>query len=89
MKPSRSGSSVGVSKVSSEEDFEDSIEIAFKADDRIIIEEFLDGREIDCGLFKNNNELVVLPLTEIITDNEFFDYEAKYTNGKANEITLS
>ncbi len=87
VKPARSGSSVGVSKVSNEEDFEDSIEIAFKADNRIIIEEFLDGREIDCGLFKNKNELVVLPLTEIITDNEFFDYEAKYTNGKANEVT--
>ena len=87
IKPARSGSSVGVSKVSSLEDFDKAITEAFKADNRIIIEEYINGREIDCGLFLNNNELNVLPLTEIITDNEFFDYEAKYTKGKANEVT--
>ena len=87
VKPARSGSSVGVSKVSNADEFENSISKAFEADNRIIIEEYLDGREIDCGLFKNKKELIILPLTEIITDNEFFDYEAKYTKGKADEVT--
>ena len=87
VKPARSGSSVGVSKVSNADEFEKSISKAFEADNRIIIEEYLDGREIDCGLFKNKKELIILPLTEIITDNEFFDYEAKYTKGKADEVT--
>ena len=87
VKPARSGSSVGVSKVSTHEEFDKAVINAFKADNRIIIEEFINGREIDCGLFQNNKELNVLPLTEIITDNEFFDYEAKYTKGKADEVT--
>ncbi len=87
VKPARSGSSVGISKVNSKDKLKSAIDKAFQCDDRVIIEEFIDGREIDCGLFMNKNELVVLPLTEIITNNEFFDYEAKYTKGKANEIT--
>lgn len=87
VKPARSGSSVGITKVNTSEELDNAITCAFKADTRIIIEEFISGREIDCGLFKNKNELIVLPLTEIITNNEFFDYEAKYTQGKADEIT--
>lgn len=87
VKPARSGSSVGVTKVNHKNELDNAIEKAFKTDNRIIVEEFLDGREIDCGLFQNKEELVVLPLTEIITDNEFFDYEAKYTKGKADEVT--
>ena len=87
IKPARSGSSVGVSKVSNIEDFEKAVEDAYRADTRIIIEEFIDGREIDCGLFLNGKELNILPLIEITTENEFFDYEAKYTKGKANEVT--
>lgn len=87
IKPARSGSSVGVSKVSLIGEFDKAVENAYKADDRIIIEEFIDGREIDCGLFMNKNKLNILPLTEIKTNNEFFDYEAKYTTGKAEEIT--
>jgi len=87
VKPARSGSSVGVTKVYNRDELEGAIAEAIKVDDRIIIEEFLNGREIDCGVFKNKNELIVLPLTEIITDNEFFDYEAKYTSGKADEVT--
>lgn len=87
IKPARSGSSVGVSKVTTIEDFDNAVTTAFNTDSRIIIEEFLDGREIDCGLYKDKNQLVVLPLTEIISKNEFFDYEAKYTEGKANEVT--
>jgi D-alanine-D-alanine ligase len=87
VKPARSGSSVGVSKVVDAEGLSKAINNAFNYDNRILIEETIVGREIDCGLYRSKNELVVLPLTEIITNNDFFDYEAKYTIGKADEIT--
>lgn len=87
VKPARSGSSVGVSKVKTEADFDKAVEKAFETDSRIIIEEFLDGREIACGLYKEGKNLVVLPLTEIISKKEFFDYEAKYSGTLADEIT--
>lgn len=87
IKPARSGSSVGISKVGSADDFDNAVKKAFKADDRILIEEFIDGHEIACGLFLKNKELNILPLTEIISKNDFFDYEAKYTHGLADEIT--
>jgi len=87
VKPARSGSSFGISKVFSDDDFHKAVEEAFKADDRIIFEEFLEGREFGCGLFMDGNQLKVLPLTEIISKKEFFDYEAKYTGGMADEIT--
>jgi D-alanine-D-alanine ligase len=87
VKPARSGSSVGVTKVKSKVALESAINLAMEVDDRVIIEEFLEGREIDCGVLEYRNELIVLPLTEIVSNNEFFDYEAKYTSGKADEIT--
>lgn len=87
IKPARSGSSVGISKVSSASDFDNAVIKAFKEDTRILIEEFLDGREIDCGLYLKNQKLNILPLTEIISKNDFFDYEAKYTSGFADEVT--
>ena len=87
IKPARSGSSVGISKVRSADDFDNAVAIAFKEDNIILIEEFIDGREIACGLFLKNKELTILPLTEIISKNDFFDYEAKYTHGFADEIT--
>ncbi len=87
VKPCRSGSSVGVSKVTKANELPAAIDEAFSYDDRILIEEMIVGREIDCGLYRSKNKLIVLPLTEIITNNEFFDYEAKYTIGKADEIT--
>jgi D-alanine-D-alanine ligase len=87
IKPARSGSSVGISKVSKVEDFDAAIEKAFITDNRILIEEFIDGREMACGMFLKNDKLVVLPLTEIISKNDFFDYEAKYTNGMADEVS--
>ena len=87
IKPSGSGSSVGVSKVNKPEDFEGAVEKAFREDKRILIEEAVIGREIACGLMRKGKELVVFPLTEIITSNEFFDYDAKYSGGKAREIT--
>ena len=87
IKPTKSGSSVGVSKVNSVSEFDQAVAVAFRESNRIIIEEFIEGREIDCGLFEKNKEIVVLPLTEIITKNDFFDYNAKYKKGLAEEIT--
>lgn len=87
IKPVESGSSVGISKVNKEEDFERAVKMAFAEGDRILIEEFIEGREIACGLINRGNELIVFPLTEIISKKDFFDYEAKYTPGLADEIT--
>lgn len=87
VKPARSGSSVGVSKVKTAQDFDAAIAEAFKTDRRVLIEEFLDGREIDCGMFMEDDRLHVLPLTEIVSKKEFFDYEAKYSGKLADEIT--
>ena len=87
IKPSGSGSSVGISKVNTREEFDEAIEKAFREDNRILIEEAIVGREIACGLVKKGCELLVFPLTEIISQNEFFDYNAKYSEGKAHEIT--
>ncbi|GMT45784.1 MAG: D-alanine--D-alanine ligase [bacterium] len=87
VKPSGSGSSVGISKVNTPEEFDEAIEKAFREDNRILIEEAIVGREIACGLVKRGNEILVFPLTEIISQNDFFDYDAKYTHGKAHEIT--
>ena len=86
IKPAESGSSVGVSKVNKIEDFDKAVEIAFKEDGRILIEEYIKGREITCGVVKKGKELIVLPLTEIISKNEFFDFEAKYNSVLADEI---
>lgn len=87
VKPAKSGSSVGVTKVKSSDKLMQAIELVFSIDNRVIIEEFLEGREIDCGVFRHKGKLYVLPLTEIISVNEFFDYEAKYTKGMADEVT--
>lgn len=87
IKPSSSGSSVGISKVKNEKEFEPAIEMAFREGHRILIEENLVGKEICCGLVKRGGELLVFPLTEIIPKNDFFDYDAKYTKGKSSEIT--
>ncbi len=87
IKPARSGSSVGISKVGSLNDFDAAVKKAFETDDRILIEENIVGREIACGLFLKNKKLNVFPLTEIISKNDFFDYEAKYTAGLADEVT--
>ncbi len=87
IKPVRSGSSVGISKVTKKEEFDAAVEHAFNTDNRILIEEFVDGREIACGLFTKGNSINVMPLTEIKSKNDFFDYEAKYTGGLADEVT--
>jgi D-alanine-D-alanine ligase len=86
VKANRAGSSFGISKVHKIEHLKDAIKLSLKEDDEIIIESFLDGREVSVGVITYNNEIKVLPITEITTDNDFFDYEAKY-KGKSEEIT--
>jgi D-alanine-D-alanine ligase len=80
------GSSFGVTKVKEASQLNDAIAIAFKEGEEVIIESFLQGTEITCGMYKTHNKTVVFPITEVVTDNEFFDYDAKY-NGQVKEIT--
>ena len=86
VKANKAGSSFGVSKVYEKEDLKTAIENAYKEDDEIIIEAFLDGIEVSVGVIKYKGETKVLPITEIVSENDFFDYEAKY-EGKSKEIT--
>lgn len=86
VKPNQSGSSFGISKVYSEEELKPAIEKALKEDNEIIIESYLSGREVTVGVYKLNGKVEVLPVTEIISDNDFFDYKAKY-EGESKEIT--
>ncbi|WP_338410078.1 D-alanine--D-alanine ligase [uncultured Flavobacterium sp.] len=86
VKPNQSGSSLGISKVNSSEEFEKALLFAFAEDKEILIESFLDGTEVSVGVLKYKGETLVLGLTEIISENSFFDYEAKYL-GKSEEIT--
>ena len=86
VKPSDSGSSFGISKVKTIEELQPAIEFAFKEGNTILIESFLDGTEVTCGVYRTETGVYALPLTEISSENEFFDYEAKYL-GKSNEIT--
>lgn len=86
VKPNQSGSSLGVSKVKKKEDFLTALDFAFKEDKAVLIESYLEGREVQVGVFKNQGEVVVVNTTEIISKNEFFDYEAKYL-GASEEIT--
>ena len=86
VKPNQSGSSLGVSKVNKIEDFEKALEFAFAEDSDILIESYLKGIEVSVGVLNLNGETKVLGLTEIVSENDFFDYEAKY-EGKSQEIT--
>ena len=86
VKPNSGGSSIGVSKVNELNDLENAVNIAFKEDEIILIEEFIEGREFSVGAIEWKNKLKILPITEIKTKNIFFDFEAKY-NGKSEEIT--
>ena len=78
VKPSDSGSSYGISKVKTKEELTPAIEFAFKEGNTILIESFLDGTEVTCGVYRKKSGVYALPLTEIASENEFFDYEAKY-----------
>jgi D-alanine-D-alanine ligase len=86
VKPNKSGSSFGISKVKTEAELPNAIEVAYKEDNEIIIESFLDGIEVSVGVINYQGEIIVLPITEIVSENDFFDYEAKY-QGKSQEIT--
>jgi len=85
VKPVTQGSSVGVSIIDDLKKLDGALEIAFKYDKRVLIEEFIEGMEVSCGLLGNKNP-VALPVIEICPKNSFFDYEAKYTAGRCEEI---
>ncbi len=87
VKPNDSGSSFGVTKVKKKEDLPSALETAFKESDEVLIEAYMKGREVACGVVKTRTRTLVLPVTEIISKNEFFDYEAKYTSGRSDEVT--
>jgi D-alanine-D-alanine ligase len=87
VKPNNGGSSIGMSKVNSpSEELGTAIEKAFKEDEQVLVEEFIKGREFTIGVFKSKGQIIPLPITEIITQKDFFDYEAKYL-GASQEIT--
>ena len=69
------------------EDLEKDFNAAFSESDEVLAEAFMDGREVACGVVKTRSKAVILPVTEIISKNEFFDYEAKYTPGRSLEVT--
>jgi D-alanine-D-alanine ligase len=88
IKPNNGGSSFGVTKVKSTEELLPALEAAFAEDaHEVLVEEFIEGMEITCGLVKFGGKIVVLPITEIVSKNEFFDVEAKYEAGMSDEIT--
>ena len=86
VKPTDGGSSFGVTKVKSKEELFPAINAAFEHGTEVVVEEFIEGKELTNGVYRDNEGIKALPITEIISENEFFDYEAKY-NGKSNEVT--
>jgi D-alanine-D-alanine ligase len=87
IKPNNGGSSIGMSKVNNWDDLNEALDKAFAEDNQILIEEFIKGREFTVGIYKSKNEVKVLPITEIKSSKDFFDFEAKYTTGLTEEIT--
>jgi D-alanine-D-alanine ligase len=85
VKPSDSGSSYGISKVKSKEELNPALEKAFKEGRTVVIESFLSGTEVTCGAYQSKKGIHTLPITEIVSENDFFDFEAKY-HGKSEEI---
>lgn len=86
VKANKAGSSFGISKVYKKKHLKAAITLSFKEDDEIIIESYLDGTEVSVGVISYNGQSKVLPITEIVSENDFFDYEAKY-QGNSQEIT--
>lgn len=86
IKPNNAGSSYGISKAYTKEEVLKGIDLAYQEDSSILIESFLEGTEVSVGVIEYQNEIKVLPITEIVSENDFFDYEAKY-QGKSQEIT--
>jgi len=87
VKPNNGGSSYGASKVKTVEELRPAIEKAFKEDKAVLVEEFIKGKEITCGLVKTSSEEIVFPITEIVYNSEFFDTETKYNAELVQEIT--
>jgi D-alanine-D-alanine ligase len=88
VKPAEGGSSLGVSKVMTpSQGLGEAIERAFREDSQVLVEEFVAGRELTCGLFLSGGKVTALPVTEILSSKEFFDFEAKYTSGVSREVT--
>ena len=86
VKPSRGGSSFGTTKVKTVEALRPAIELALEEGEDVMVESFMGGTEITCGCYKTKQKSVVFPITEVVPQNEFFDYDAKY-NGQVSEIT--
>lgn len=86
VKPNNGGSSVGMSKVNQANELQVALDKAFKEDDELLVEEFIKGREITCGVLQDKNEIITFPVTEIISKKEWFDFEAKYDSSLADEI---
>jgi len=88
IKPNNGGSSFGVSKIKSTGELLPALEVAFAEDaQEVLVEEYIEGTEITCGLVKTGDEIIVFPITEIVSKKDFFDVEAKYTAGMSDEIT--
>jgi D-alanine-D-alanine ligase len=87
VKPNAGGSSFGVSKVKEISELKDAIEKAFKEYDEVLIEEYIEGTELTCGVVNTGKRKLVFPITEVLPKNEFFNYESKYVPGMADEIT--
>ena len=86
VKPTDGGSSFGITKVKKESELLPAIKEAFNHGSEVIVEENIEGREVTCGVYRDSEGIKALPITEIITENEYFDYDAKY-NGKSKEVT--
>ena len=86
VKPNNGGSSIGMSKVYEANQLEAAIQKAFKEDDQVLVEQMIKGREFTIGVFKTKGNIVTLPITEVISKKDFFDYEAKY-EGASTEVT--
>lgn len=86
VKPNAGGSSFGVTKVKNPEELLPAIEKAMRESNEVMIERFMQGTEITCGCYRKGDKIITFPITEVVTSQEFFDYDAKY-NGKVDEIT--
>jgi D-alanine-D-alanine ligase len=86
IKPNNGGSSIGMSKVNSPELLQEALEKAFNEDSQVLVEEYIKGREFTIGVFRHKGTVIALPMTEVISKKDFFDYEAKY-EGASEEIT--
>ena len=86
VKPNNAGSSFGVSKVDNHEQLESAVHQALEEDDEVLVEKMIYGTEITCGVLRTSKNAYSFPVTEIVSKTGFFDYEAKYTVGKSDEI---